>query len=205
MRRKDLMSHAPLVCLRRQTFVTAIRRGSAALGIVLLACGRSGSDAGADPPRTAGVAEAPADSTAKTSADQDFLKWMLNHHAEMVYVAHQLVERPDAAQIRADARSLDVSHDAESASMRRLLQDEFQDAFEPKVRVEHQAMVAPFATMTARNLPDGFRSFLGAHHREAIRYIDSVRPALSNTRVRTLADSIRAARNRDVAELSVSK
>lgn len=184
----------------------SVRRVSACLLLAgaANACGKAGNDAAADSPAASPGStarqETPA-AVATTTPDQRFLRWMLAHHAELVYVAHEVLKRPDKAVVLADARRLDETHDAEAETMKRVLTEDFSDNYVPEMRQEHAAMVAPFATMTTQNLRDGFRSFLAAHHNEAIKVTDSLLPTLTNPRVRALADSLRAARARDIQVL----
>lgn len=134
--------------------------------------------------------------------DQRFLRWMLAHHAEVVYLAHQGARHPDSARVRAEARAVDQSHDAETVRLRELLRSEFRDTTSPAIRSEHVAMVAPFANMSGESYGSAFRSFLAAHHAEAVKMTDSVLAQLRRPAVRQLAADLRAARRRDIARLS---
>jgi uncharacterized protein (DUF305 family) len=51
-------------------------------------------------------------------ADRRFLRRMLHHHAELVYLAHQALRHRDSLSVRDEARRLDGTHDAETAEMR---------------------------------------------------------------------------------------
>lgn len=174
----------------------------------------AGAVACGDPPQTRKVAESdsvatpmpaqsagPSGDAAGMTGDQRFLRWMLDHHAELVTVAHRVLARPDSAVVRLEARGLDDSHDAETIAMRALLQKEYSDSYLPATREEHEAMIAPYAKMPAQALPAAFRSLLAAHHGEAVRAIDSMLPTLANPRVRAIADSMRATRQRDIRVL----
>lgn len=141
------------------------------------------------------------DSSLAADADQRFLRWMLDHHAELVYLAHQALARPDSTTVHGEARRLDQTHDAETAAMRRLLTQEYGDSYRPTVRREHVAMVAPLAQMSRDAFPTAFRTFLITHHREAVRAIDSLLPELRRTSVRAVAESLRVARGRDIGDL----
>lgn len=133
--------------------------------------------------------------------DQRFLRWMLNHHAEVVYLAHQATRHPDSATIRALAQRVDRSHDAETARMRTLLRAEFGDTTSPAIRREHAAMVTPFASMRGEAYGSAFRSFLVAHHSEAVKMLDSASSGLQRPAVRNLAEEIRRARTGDIDAL----
>ena len=126
---------------------------------------------------------------------------MLDHHAELISVAHGILARPDSAVVRAEARALDDSHDAKTAEICALLGTEFGRSYLPAIRTEHAAMIAPFAKMSTQVLPAAFRSLLAAHHGESVRAIDSIVPSLSNVRVQHLAQRLGAARQRDIQVL----
>lgn len=136
--------------------------------------------------------------------DQRFLHWMLAHHAEVVYLAHQGSRHRDSALVRDVARAVDRSHDAESARMQQLLRSEFGDTALPGMRKEHVAMVTPFEKMSREEYGPAFRSFLAAHHAEAVRMIDSVSARLRRPAVRDVATELRAARQRDIERLRSS-
>lgn len=137
--------------------------------------------------------------------DQRFLHWMLAHHAEVVYLAHQALQHPDSASVRAEARVVDESHDAEAERIRGLLRAEFADTANPGMRREHVGMVAPFARMSGRSYGVAFRSFLSAHHAEAVKMIDSVSAQLRRPPVQRVAAELRAARQRDIQRLSATE
>ena len=141
------------------------------------------------------------DGAAIADPDQRFLHWMLNHHAEVVYLAHQAARHPDSATIRDVAKGVDESHDAETARMQALLRTEFGDTVSPTIRREHVGMVTPFASMRGEAYGSAFRSFLVAHHSEAVKMLDSASSELRRPSVRDLAQEIRRARARDVQAL----
>lgn len=134
--------------------------------------------------------------------DQRFLHWMLAHHAEVVYLAHQAFRRPDSATVREEARAIDIAYDAETERMRTLLRSEFGDTANPGMRAEHVGMVTPFANMSGDSYRTAFRSFLSAHHAESVKMIDSLTPQLRRPSVRSLAGALRTARQRDIQRLS---
>lgn len=133
--------------------------------------------------------------------DQRFLRAMLAHHAEVVYLAHQASRHPDGAVVREVAGAVDRSYDAESARMLGLLRSEFGDNSIPGMRSEHAAMVSPFEKMSREQYGPAFRSFLAAHHAEAVRMIDSASAQLRRPAVRNVATELRVARQRDIERL----
>lgn len=133
--------------------------------------------------------------------DQRFLHWMLAHHAEVVYLAHQGSRHRDSVLVRDVARAVDRSYDAESARMLELLRSEFGDTASPGMRREHVAMVSPFEKMSRDQYGPAFRSFVAAHHAEAIKMIDSVSAQLRRPSVRNVATELRVARQRDIERL----
>jgi len=141
------------------------------------------------------------DTTTITDPDQRLLRWMLQHHAELVDVAHQAIQHPDSLAIRELARAVDRTHDSETREMRSLLRTEFHDASAPAMRPEHRAMVTPFASLSGDAYGAAFRSFLLTHHAEAMYVIDSVTPRLARPRVKRLLSHIRDARKRDIEAL----
>lgn len=141
------------------------------------------------------------DTTPIADPDQRLLRWMLQHHAELVYAAHQAMQHRDSVTVRELARAVDRTHDGETAEMRSLLRGEFHDETAPTIRPEHAAMVAPFASLRGASYGAAFRSFLITHHAEAIRTIDSVTPQLTRPRVKNLASRLKNARSRDMEAL----
>ena len=139
-----------------------------------------------------------------TDPDQRFLRGMLAHHAEVVYLAHQASRHRDSALVRDVARAVDRSHDAESARMLELLRSEFGDTASPGMRKEHVAMVTPFEKMSREEYGSAFRAFLAAHHTEAVKMIDSVGAQLRRPAVRDVATELRVARQRDIERLRSS-
>lgn len=139
-----------------------------------------------------------------TDPDQRFLRWMLAHHAEVVYLAHQASRHPAGAIVREVARAVDRSHDTESGRMSELLRREFGDTASPGMRSEHVAMVTPFERMSREEYGPAFRSFLAAHHAEAVSMIDSVSARLRRPAVRDVATELRVARQRDIERLRSS-
>jgi hypothetical protein len=141
------------------------------------------------------------DTAAALEADQRYLRWMLDHHAELVYLAHQAIDHRDSLSVREEARHLDRTHDAEIAEMRSLLREEYGDTPAPTIRTEHVAMVTPFGRLAGQTYSGAFRSFLVSHHEEAVRMTDSMAPHLTRPRVEAIAKRIREARARDIEAL----
>lgn len=156
----------------------------------------------ADAPRLAADTVGHGAMNAIADPDQRFLHWMLAHHSEVVYLAHQALQHPDSATVREEARLVDQSYDAETERMRALLRSEFGDTANPGMRQEHAGMVSPFARMSGEAYGAAFRSFLSAHHSEAVRMIDSVSGQLRRSAVRRLATDLRTARERDVQRVA---
>lgn len=168
-----------------------------------IACGRETTDTHRVTAKPSSAAALPAGALpsgqrVELTADQRFLHWMLDHHAELVSVAHQVLARPDSNIVRVEARRLDNSRDAETIEMRALLQAEYSEFYAPSIRQEHTAMIAPYATLPTQSLPPAFRSLLAVHHGEAVRAIDSMVPTLVNPRVKEIAERIRTTRQGDI-------
>lgn len=150
------------------------------------------------------VARGLADSArARAAADPDryFLRWMIDHHAELGYLAHQALRHPDSLTIRDEAYRADRTLDAETTEMRALLRGAYGDTIPPAIRKEHVAMVTPFSELAGERYSSAFRAFLLTHHREAARMTDSLLPRLARPQVRALAQRLKAARARDIAAL----
>lgn len=139
---------------------------------------------------------------ARTAADADqrFLRWMLDHHAELVTLAHEARMRRVSLAVREEAARLDTTHDAETKALTALLREEFDDPYRP-VRRKHEGMLAPLRTMSGDAYRRAFGEFLVTHHRVAIRAADSVSPTLRRPHVRDAITRIRTARMRDIAAL----
>ena len=141
------------------------------------------------------------DTTVIADPDQRLLRWMLQHHAELVYVAHQAMRHPDSLAIRELARDVDRTHDSETREMRSLLRSEFHDASAAAIRPEHAALVTPFASLSGDAYGAAFRSFLVTHHSQATQMIDSLTPQLTRPRVKSLMSQVRDSRKRDIEAL----
>lgn len=148
-----------------------------------------------------GLEDAAMLARAAADPDQRFLRWMLDHHAELVTLAHEARVHRDSLAVREEAARLDTTHDAETRALTALLREEFSDSYRPRVRREHEGMLAPLRTMSGDAYRRAFREFLITHHREAIRAADSVLPTLRRPHVRDAIARIRTARTRDIAAL----
>lgn len=142
-----------------------------------------------------------SDSVAGMDRDQRFLRWMLDQHAELIFLAHQALAHTDSLAVRDEAKHLDDTHDAETAELIAILRQEYRDQYRASVRPEHAAMLAPFKSLSGNAYSSAFRSFLITHHREAVRVTDSSLASLRRPRVRAVAERIKAARERDISLL----
>ena len=138
---------------------------------------------------------------AAADPDQRFLRWMLDHHAELVTLAHEARAHQDSLAVREEAARLDTTHDAETRALTALLREEFDDSYHPRVRREHEGMLASLRTMSGDAYRRAFREFLVTHHREAVGAADSVLPTLRRPHVRDAIARIRRARTQDIAAL----
>ena len=133
--------------------------------------------------------------------DERVLRWMLDHHAELVTLAHQARAHRDSLAVREEAARLDTTHDADTRALTTLLREEFGGSYRPRVRREDERMLAPLRTLSGDAYRRAFREFLVTDHREAIRAADSILPTLRRPHVRDAIARIRTARIRDIAAL----
>lgn len=71
--------------------------------------------------------------------DRDFLRMMSEHHRGMIAMAHLTIEqKKGSAATQADAEMLDTKQDAELDSMVTALEQQFKDAYDPKIMPDNQ-------------------------------------------------------------------
>jgi predicted outer membrane protein len=134
-------------------------------------------------------------------ADREFLRRMLDHHAGLTRISHAAIERAGGAKTRNAARYVDLRHDVERDRIRRILRREFRDSSAAQPLPEHSAAGDSLALLSGREYDRAFQEWVIAHHREALRMIETYLPRLRRSDVKALARDIRENQLREITEL----
>lgn len=201
-------------CGPRNADTAASMGDSAAAGRAAAGAAMAGaSGAGETPAKaTSGVAMGTLDSSTKDgmdhsrmdasgNADQMFLHMMSDHHRGMIAMAHPAMENKSAsAAVRADAKKIDATQDAELATMAQMLKTDFSDPYKPTVQTSHQAMADAMMKANGSAYDRMFYANTVAHHREAVAMIDQYMARLSRSDVKAMAEMMKAEQLREIAE-----
>lgn len=213
-----VVHHRPLPTAAR----FASRLGALAVVVTAAACTTKSDTARQDTAAPATVSAAPAagDTShlgAGTSAgmsggmtamggmtgnpDQDFLRMMSDHHKGLIAMAHPTMEgKGSTAAVKADARKLDKTQDAEIDTMVTMLEKNFKDPYGPKVTPDNQAMADSLAQQSGAPYDRTFYQDVIAHHRQAIGMIDQYLPKLTRPDLKAMATRMKADQEREIKE-----
>lgn len=133
-------------------------------------------------------------------ADRDFLRAMSDHHKGLVAIVHATVDRKEKLSVRADANRLDAEQDKELDEMVTMLEKTYKDPYDPKIMPEHQAMLDSLKTLHGSAYDRAFLRDIIRHHEEAVAMIDAFLPKSRDPAVRSMAERMRAAQSREIAE-----
>ena len=139
--------------------------------------------------------------TASPSVDQQFLRMMSDHHKGLIAIAHETVERKDAITVKGEAETLDKKQDAELDEMVTMLEQQYHDAYAPKVTPDNQAMLDSLKPKSGAAYDRTFRKDIIKHHQAAIAMIDEYAAKLSNPKVKSMADKMKMDQQREIVEL----
>lgn len=186
----------------------------AALFLVLLAaaCGPKAEQAQRPAPDTTTVAAVPDPTPAAAGhdmagmsmtgdADRDFLRMMTDHHKGLIAMAHESMEKGrGTTQSRADAGRLDAKQDREIEQMVKILDANYHDPYEPKVRAVDQAAVDSLQMHSGPAYAAEFYRRVVAHHRRAIAMVDEYLPRAVRADVKAMADKMKKDQMAEVQE-----
>lgn len=182
------------------------RWAAIAVGLVLLAggCGGSGSDDAApkgeseasvvqpgapgEPSRVISAEEAAAAGEIEhTQADVDFMRGMIHHHAQALVMTNMVRQRSGSREIPLFARRIEISQEAELATMEKWLTDR---GAEPPTDEEHQhdhgglmpgmltqAELEQLAAARGQAFDRAFLRAMLRHHRGALQMVADLRAA----------------------------
>lgn len=178
-----------------------------AMGVFLLAGCSSGDRAAAD---AAAVSAAPMDTAAPASgmqaqatqsADQEFLRSLSDHHEGMIRMA-RIAEQKGSASVKQEAEKMDSSQVAEQKQMVSMLQQQYNDAYTPKLIPSNQAMVDSLqATNSGSDFDMAFMMNTIEHHRQGIQMIDEMLPRLQNPEIRSMAEKMKGEMQQGIQEM----
>ncbi len=121
-------------------------------------------------------------------ADRDFLRMMSDHHKGLIAMAHESMEKGrGTTQSRADAGRLDAKQDREIEQMVKILDANYHDPYEPKVRAVDQAAVDSLQMHSGPAYAAEFYRRVVAHHRRAIAMVDEYLPRAVRADVKAMA------------------
>ena len=198
-----------------------------AIASIASACSKSGSDAAASDSTSASTA-ATASTTRQDSGmanmsgmahdssmagmsgmanmtgnpDHDFLRMMSDHHKGLIALVHATVDRQGvSADVRADARKFDKAQDAELDTMTTMLEQAYKDPYTPKVMPENKAMTDSVLAKSGTAFDRAFRQEVIMHHEMGIRMMDQYLPNLTDAKLKTMVQRMRADQTREIADL----
>ena len=134
--------------------------------------------------------------------DRDFLRMMTDHHKGLIALSHATVDRQGAsADVRADARKFDKVQDAELDTMTTMLEKQYKDPYTPKVTPENKAMNDSVLAKSGTAFDRAFREEVIMHHEMGIKMMDQYLPKLTDAKLKTMVQRMRADQTRDIADL----
>ena len=133
-------------------------------------------------------------------ADHDFLRMMSDHHKGLILMAHETIERKDPLGVKADARRIDKEQDQELDKMVTMLDEQFKDAYDPKVSAENKAMVEAMLPLKGAAYDSAFRQNVIKHHRQGIQMMEDALPKLTRPELRAMVEEMKAAQTKEITE-----
>lgn len=169
---------------------------------------QTGGSAALDSTRASGMtgsmtAASGAMSAGATSADQEFLQLMSDHHEGLITIAHETLKHTGRLGVTDEARKLDSELDDQLARMHSALKGELNTpAYAPKAAPEFQAMADSLTHLSGAAYDRQFRQDVIDYHQTSIALIDRYLPRLTHADVKTMAERMRAT---DVQEMARTK
>lgn len=140
-------------------------------------------------------------STGALSADQQFLRSMSDHHKGLIAIVHEAVDRKEPLTVRSEATELDAKQDVELDQMVTMLEQHYHDAYAPKITANNKAMLDSLTPKTGAAYDRAFREDVIRHHRDGIAMIDQFTPRLTDPKLKSMAETMKANQQRDIAML----
>lgn len=163
--------------------------------VLLAACGGEGNE---ENPDTTAMADQPA---AQAGGDADFLRQMSDHHEGLVLIAEQAHTRATDDSVRSAAENLHMKQAMERDSMVAMLSSKFQQRHSPEAMAKNRAQADSVAQMSGAAADRYFVQTTIAHHREGLAMIDQHMGHLTDAQVRSMAEQMRSAQQREIQEL----
>ena len=138
---------------------------------------------------------------ATASADQQFLRMMSDHHKGLIAIVHETIDRKEPLAVRSEAETLDTRQDAELDQMVTMLEQQYHDAYAPKMTPDNKAMLDILKEKTGTSYDRVFRQDIIKHHREGIAMIDQYASKLIDPKLKSMAEKMRKDQQRDIAML----
>lgn len=133
--------------------------------------------------------------------DRDFLRMMSEHHKGMIAMAHLTIEeKKGSASTQADAEKLDTKQDAELDSMVTKLEQQYKDAYDPKIMPDNQKMVDELKPLSGAAYDRMFYHHVVQHHQQATQMIDHHLPMLKDAKVKAMAERMKRDQTREIEE-----
>jgi uncharacterized protein (DUF305 family) len=132
--------------------------------------------------------------------DHDFLRAMSDHHIGMIAMVHPTIEATQNLSSKPDAKKLDQKQDDELDRMKAMLQQQFNDSYEPKVMPDDQKMVDDLKTLKGKAYDKRFYEHVVMHHQQAIKVIDEYLPKGKMADVKSMAEKMKADQTKEIAE-----
>ena len=126
---------------------------------------------------------------------------MSDHHKGLIAIAHETIERKDQLAVKTEAEELDTKQDAELDQMVTMLEQQYHDAYAPKMTTKNQAMLDTLKPKTGAAYDRTFRQDVIKHHQDGIAMIDQYSPKLTDPKLKSMAGKMKADQQRDIAML----
>ena len=165
----------------------------------LAACAKS-DDATPDSTAAQPAGGPPAATAPATVPDQEFLAKMTDHHAGMIEMAQAAMTKASRPATQTDAHNLHTKQQAESDSMVAMIRTDFNGSHTPTVMPENRMMMDSLAAKSGTAYDREFYAQTVRHHQEGIRMIDEYLPRLTNDKVRSMAERMKADQQKEIAE-----
>lgn len=138
---------------------------------------------------------------AQAGGDADFLREMLNHHQGLVLIAEEALANASDDSVRSAAENLHMKQASERDSMVAMLSSTFQQQHSPEAMAKNRAQADSVSQMSGAEADRYFLQTTIAHHREGLAMIDQHMGHLTNPQVRSMAENMRTAQQREIQEL----
>ncbi len=133
--------------------------------------------------------------------DRNFLRMMSEHHRGMIAMAHLTIEqKKGSAATQADAEMLDTKQDAELDSMVTTLEQQFKDAYDPKIMPDNQKMVDELKALSGAAYDRLFYQHVVHHHQQATQMIDQQVAMLKDPKIKAMAERMKRDQTREIEE-----